>query len=103
MKSTITSKGQITIPVKIRRKPNLKPGQVLEFDEKGPYLKATKVFDSRGLYLIGYSFMPAQQFHIEKARTNHGEEGWFSVDGYRRCLFEFLPYGPLLLRRFPRP
>ena len=31
MKSTITSKGQITIPIKIRRKLNLKPGQVLEW------------------------------------------------------------------------
>ena len=27
---TVTSKGQITIPIKIRRKLNLKPGQVLE-------------------------------------------------------------------------
>ena len=50
MKSTITSKGQITIPIKIRRKLNLKPGQVLEFDEKAGYLKATKAFDAREMY-----------------------------------------------------
>jgi len=52
MKSTITSKGQITIPIKIRRRLNLKPGQVLEFDEKAAYLKATKVFDSRKMYKV---------------------------------------------------
>ncbi len=52
MKSTITSKGQITIPIKIRRKLSLKPGQVLEFDENAAYLKATKVFDPREMYKI---------------------------------------------------
>lgn len=44
MKATITSKGQITIPAKIRRKLNLKPGHILLFDENAPYLKATKAF-----------------------------------------------------------
>ena len=52
MKSTITSKGQITIPIKIRRKLNLKPGQVLEFDEKAAFLKAIKVFDSQEMYKV---------------------------------------------------
>ena len=52
MKSTITSKGQITIPIKIRRKLNLKPGQALEFDEKASYLKATKVFDAGEMYKV---------------------------------------------------
>jgi AbrB family looped-hinge helix DNA binding protein len=45
MKATLTSKGQITIPIKIREKLGLKPGQVLDFDEDAPYLKATPVFD----------------------------------------------------------
>jgi AbrB family looped-hinge helix DNA binding protein len=45
MKATLTSKGQITIPAKIRRKLALVPGQVLEFDEDSPYLKAIPVFD----------------------------------------------------------
>jgi len=45
MKTTLTSKGQITIPAKIRRKLGLHPGQVLEFDEDAPYLKAMLVFD----------------------------------------------------------
>ncbi len=45
MKATLTSKGQITIPAEIRRRLRLQPGQVLDFDEKAPYLKAVPVFD----------------------------------------------------------
>lgn len=42
MKATLTSKGQITIPVKIRSRLQLKSGDVLDFDESAPFLKATK-------------------------------------------------------------
>ena len=42
VKATITSKGQITIPLGIRSKFHLKPGDVLDFDESAPFLKATK-------------------------------------------------------------
>jgi AbrB family looped-hinge helix DNA binding protein len=42
MKATLTSKGQITIPVDVRNRLHLKPGDVLEFDETAPFLKATK-------------------------------------------------------------
>lgn len=42
MKATLTSKGQITIPVHIRKRLHLKPGDVLEFDETAPFLKATR-------------------------------------------------------------
>ncbi len=45
MKATITSKGQITLPVAIRRRLGLEPGDVLEFDETAPFLKATKPFE----------------------------------------------------------
>jgi AbrB family looped-hinge helix DNA binding protein len=43
MKATLTSKGQITVPIEVRNRLRLKPGDVLEFDEEAPYLKATKV------------------------------------------------------------
>jgi AbrB family looped-hinge helix DNA binding protein len=45
MRAKITSKGQITIPVRIREKLKLKPGHVLEFDEAAGYLKARRVID----------------------------------------------------------
>lgn len=44
MKATLTSKGQITLPVAIRRRLGLQPGDVLEFDETVPYIKAHKPF-----------------------------------------------------------
>ncbi|MEI6034382.1 MAG: AbrB/MazE/SpoVT family DNA-binding domain-containing protein [Verrucomicrobiae bacterium] len=45
MQATLTSKGQITLPVAIRRKLGLNAGDVLEFDESVPYIKACKPFD----------------------------------------------------------
>jgi AbrB family looped-hinge helix DNA binding protein len=45
MKATVTSKGQITIPLPIRRKLKLHRGAVIEFDERADYLKATKAVD----------------------------------------------------------
>ena len=46
MKATVTSKGQITIPLPIRRKLKLHKGTVLEFDEDAECLKATKCVDA---------------------------------------------------------
>lgn len=46
MKATVTSKGQITIPLPIRRKLKLHKGTVLEFDESVDYLKATPGADA---------------------------------------------------------
>ena len=60
--------------------------------------------DARGerAYLIGFSFMPAQEFHIEKAARRFGPEGWFTPEGYRAYLadFPFSRYGEPVLRRF---
>lgn len=45
MQTTITSKGQITLPAKLRKKLNLKPGDRLEFDPDAPVLTAYRTFD----------------------------------------------------------
>ncbi len=45
MRATVTSKGQITIPAAIRRRLNLHPGAVLDFDEGAGFLKALKCVD----------------------------------------------------------
>jgi AbrB family looped-hinge helix DNA binding protein len=46
MKATVSSKGQVTIPVFIRRRLKIHTGTVLEFDERADCLKATKVVDA---------------------------------------------------------
>ncbi len=45
MAVTLTEKGQITIPLAVRRRLGLKPGMRLVFDETVPYLKATREVD----------------------------------------------------------
>ena len=47
MKATVTSKGQVTIPLAIRRRLELHQGTVLEFDERADHLKASKCVDSK--------------------------------------------------------
>ena len=87
MKATITSKGQITIPAAIRRKLKLEPGQVLEFDENAPYLKALKVFDVQGMYSVigcskdampgvnGGKWLDETRGPVEQARDNDENGG----------------------------
>lgn len=43
----MTSKGQITIPVRLRERFGLRPGTVLEFDENAPVLTARRVVSRR--------------------------------------------------------
>lgn len=47
MKAKITSKGQITLPVALRRRLGLKTGDVIEFDETAPFVKAHKPFSRK--------------------------------------------------------
>jgi len=53
MHATLTSKGQITIPLKVREKLNLKPGDVLDFDANAPYLKAVRVIPPEAWEALG--------------------------------------------------
>ena len=50
------------------------------------------------LYRVGFSFMPAQEFHIEEASTN---EGWFTREEFENLLESRLGnLGKPVLRRF---
>lgn len=46
MKSTVSEKGQVTIPKALRDRLGIRPGQVLDFDEDGGRLIARKVTDA---------------------------------------------------------
>jgi AbrB family looped-hinge helix DNA binding protein len=52
MKATLTTKGQITIPLPIRRKLHLHRGTVLEFDESADHLKATRQVDAERMQAV---------------------------------------------------
>jgi hypothetical protein len=52
------------------------------------------------LFLMGFSYMPAQEFHIERAPEGYGKEGWFTLEGYYRYLNENMNLGRPVLRRF---
>lgn len=55
------------------------------------------------VYLVGYSFMPAQQFHIEKADLEFGVDGWFSAKGYfEYAQTVFGSFGEPTVMRFER-
>jgi AbrB family looped-hinge helix DNA binding protein len=46
MTTTISSKGQITLPARLRKRLGLHPGMKLEFDEAADFLAARPAFDA---------------------------------------------------------
>ncbi|NNL77096.1 MAG: hypothetical protein HKO68_12245 [Desulfobacterales bacterium] len=86
----------------------LQPGDMFVQNKDGGIGHVSLVVDSaknsigKQIYLIGYGFMPAQEFHIEKAKRGYGSGGWFTKKGYEKYLseFPFSPYGKPVMRRF---
>ena len=65
MQATVSSKYQITIPAKLRKKFRLKPGMKLEFNEDAPDLRAKPryEFDVKKMYSVlgcAKDFMPGK-------------------------------------------
>jgi AbrB family looped-hinge helix DNA binding protein len=65
MQATISSKYQVTIPAKLRKKFHLKPGMKLEFNEDAPDLRAQPryEFDVKKMYSVlgcAKDFMPGK-------------------------------------------
>lgn len=86
----------------------LKPGDMFVQNKDGGIGHVSLVVDSaknkngKQIYLIGYGFIPAQEFHIEKAQTGYGLGSWFTKKGYEKYLseFPFSPYGKPVIRSF---
>lgn len=87
-------------------KGDLKPGDMVVQNERGGIGHVSIIMNvctsaqQDTLLLIGYSFMPAQEFHIEKAQFGYGKGGWYSLKGFYRFLKENLDVGDPVLRRF---
>jgi len=85
---------------------DLIPGDMLVQNETGGIGHVSVILDicensaGKRLYLIGYSFMPAQEMHIERALQGMGENGWFTLEGYNKYLDLILPFGTPVFRRF---
>jgi hypothetical protein len=91
------------LPVEPRQ---LRPGDLFVQNERGGIGHVSVILDlcrsreGKELFLIGYSFMPAQEFHLEKATDAYGIQGWFTMEGYIRYLRDHLNFGEPVLRRF---
>lgn len=81
----------------------LRPGDLIVQNQTGGIGHVSVIFDicenekGEKLYLVGYSFMPAQECHIEKADDEPGSGGWFTLAGYYQHSAGF---GPSVLRSF---
>jgi hypothetical protein len=93
----------------VKEERQLKPGDLMVQNQKGGVGHVSILFDvceneaGGRLYLIGFGFMPAQECHIEEAPADLGQEGWFTLDGYRQYLKQHLDFGKPELRSFVPP
>lgn len=85
----------------------LRPGDMFVQNKDGGIghvsmiVDAAKNEEGKAVYLMGYGFIPAQEFHIEKATKKHGVNGWFTKEGYETYLSEYFGgYGKPAMRRF---
>jgi hypothetical protein len=87
---------------------DIRPGDMFVQNRRGGIGHASVVMDActdtagNRLYLVGYSYMPAQEFHVERAAAEYGQGGWFTYHGYRRFLRDHIDLGEPQLRRFTR-
>lgn len=85
---------------------DLKPGDMIVQNEGGGIghisiiMSICKSDIGDALYLIGFSYMPAQEFHIEGAFDAYGKQGWFTLKGYYDFLHDNLDLGKPVLRKF---
>lgn len=85
---------------------DIRPGDMFVQNRRGGIGHVSMVLDAckdsagRRLYLVGYSYMPAQEFHVERAAAQYGTDGWFSYQGYCRYLKDQIDLGEPKLRRF---
>lgn len=87
---------------------DIQPGDMLVQNLNGGIGHVSVVMDvcrdpkGAKFYILGYSFMPAQQFHIERAGEEYGSGGWFTLDGYYRYLERNINFGPPVIKRFTK-
>jgi len=95
----------LKVGCKAVKESDLKPGDLIVQNIDGGIGHVSVVMNSchksgkSKLFLIGYSYMPAQEFHIEDA-MDYGELGWFTIEGSYLFLKENLNMGAPVLRRF---
>jgi murein DD-endopeptidase MepM/ murein hydrolase activator NlpD len=88
---------------------SLLPGDLLVQNNTGGIGHTTVILDicenqhGERLYLAGFGFMPAQEFHVERAPEVHGYDGWFTAQGLETYLTQRFPGGPPVRRTFVEP
>jgi len=87
---------------------DLLPGDMLVQNNSGGVGHVSVVMDAcadstgHRYYLLGYGYMPAQEFHLERASPEYGPQGWFDLQGiYQYLRIHFGSFGRPRAYRFP--